>query len=214
VSTPYVWPPEKPAAATPPRAPTPDEVRGLWAHMTERFGCRVINKGDAAEMKVVAAVLGQLGILNADDFLKHYATTIGARIYLPFEIGVPTGDWNLWMQVIVAAHECQHAFRSQQMGLLTYGARYLTSSSQRALFEVEAYRASLEMEWWRSLTMPDPGQVAEHLRGYGVSDADVQVATTALRMAAATIKRGGVINQASSVAIAWLEQHAPGLKAH
>jgi hypothetical protein len=182
--------------------------------MTEHFGCSVINKSNAAEMKIVAAVLSQLGILNADDFLKNYATTIGTRIYLPFEIGVPTGGWNLWMQVIIAAHECQHIYRSQQMGMLTYGARYLTSSSQRTLFETEAYRASLEMEWWRSHTMPDPAQVAEHLRGYGVSDADVQVATTALRMAASTIKRGGVINQASSVAIAWLEQHAPGLKAH
>jgi hypothetical protein len=214
VSTPYVWPPEKPAAATPPRAPTPDEVRGLWTHMTERFGCRVIKKGDAAEMKAVAFVLGKLGILDPAEFLKDYATTIGTRIYLPFEIGEPNGDWNLWMQVIVAAHECQHAYRGQKMGFLTYGARYLTSSSQRALFEVEAYRASLEMEWWRSHTMLDPAQVAEHLRGYGVNEADVQVATTALRMAASTIKRGGVINQASSVAIAWLEQHAPGLKAH
>lgn len=213
MNAPYIWPPE-PAPAVPPREPTPDEVRGLWAHMTEHFGCRVINKADAAEMKIVAFALGRLGILDSGEFLKNYATTIGNRMYLPFEIGVPANGWGLFTQVTIAAHECQHVHQSEQMGLVTYGARYLTSTSQRTLFEAEAYRASLEMEWWRSRTMPNPAKIAEHLRGYGVTNADVQVATTMLRMAAESIKRGAVINQASSVAIAWLEQHAPGLKAH
>ena len=43
--------------------------------------------------------------------------------------------------------------------------------------------------------------------------ADVQVAQKSLELSAETVKRGGVINRASKVAIAWLDANAPELRA-
>jgi hypothetical protein len=192
--------------------PTPTQVRAFWDYMTHTFGSQIVNKADAAEMKVLSSVLGTLGILDADSFLRHYATTIGTRIYLPFEPGVPAPGWDLWAQLVVCAHENEHVVQAKELGLVTFGARYLFSSSSRAAYEAEAYRASLELNWWRSHTMPDPAALAGLLKGYGVTQTDIDVAAATLKASADSIRRGAVINRASSVAISWLSLHAPGLR--
>jgi hypothetical protein len=66
--------------------PTVGMVTGLWDHMTDHYGSRVAKK-DAPEMQLVGTALEKMGILDAEDFLKRYATTLGRTIYLPFEIG-------------------------------------------------------------------------------------------------------------------------------
>jgi hypothetical protein len=181
--------------------------------MTQHFGSSVINKADAVEMKIVSTLLGQLGILDQAAFMANYATTIGTRIYLPFTPGVPVGEWDLFSQLVVCAHEHQHVFQAQTLGLVTYGARYIASASTRADYEAEAYRSAFELGWWHSRTMPDPGAVAQLLTGYGVSETDIEVVATTLREAAETVERGAILNHATEVALEWLNMHAPELRA-
>jgi hypothetical protein len=198
---------------TPGQAPTPDDVRGLWAFMTAHYGTSVINKENAAEMQLVASMLDTLGIVDKQDFLLHYCTTIGRRIYVPFIPGTAFNEWDLWSQVIVVAHEHEHVEQEDALGLLTYGARYVGSPSTRADYEAEAYRSMLELNWWHSRTMPDPNKVARLLSGYGVSETDIAVVATTLREAAESVQFGAILNKATSVALSWLNEHAPHLRA-
>jgi hypothetical protein len=198
---------------TPGKTPTPAQVQAFWTYMTEHFGSQILNKADATEMQIVSSLLGTLGILDPADFMRNYATTIGTRIYLPFTPGVVENGWELWDQVVVGAHENQHVVQASKLGLTTYGARYLFSASTRADFEAEAYRSMFELDWWHERSMPDPEEVAQLLAGYGCSSTDIDVAETMLREAAESVEHGAILNEASSVAIQWLNAHAPELRA-
>lgn len=195
------------------RDPTPEEVRGLWGHMTERFDSSVIDKRSAVEMRLVGRLLGQLRILDPQDFLARYATTFGDRIYLPFTPGVAEGGWDLFGQIVVCAHEHQHVHQARTLGMAKFAASYLLSASARADFEAEAYRASLELGWWHARRMPDPDVIAHRLAGYAVGPRDIAVAAVMLRESAESIRRGAVLNQATVIALAWLDEHAPEVRA-
>ena len=71
----------------------------------------------------------------------------------------------------------------------------------------------LELNWWHSHTMPDPNRVAQLLSGYGVSETDIAVVAATLREAAESVQLGAVLNKASSVALSYLNAHAPHLRA-
>lgn len=187
---------------------SPSAVKSLWAHMLRRFRATKISKGSAIEMKIAAQFLGAFGITDSTGFLNRYATTIGRRIYLPFEPGIPTGPWTLWAQVVVCAHECQHIVQLDRLGAIPFYFNYVTSTAKRTMLEVEAYRSALELEWWRSKTMPNARDLASSLHAYGVTKSDVRVAEQALKMSAETIKRGAIVNVASQVAIEWLEERS------
>ncbi len=193
--------------------PSSSLVRAFWAHMTQRFQTKVVSKSSAAEMAFVSSFLDQLGIVDKDHFLRDYATTISRRIYLPFEPGVPSAAWPLWEQIVVGVHEHQHVVQSDDLGFVVFGARYLTNKAQRARFEAEAYRSTLEMSWWRFRSLPDPAALAQKLAGYGVDALDIKVTAAYLAASAASIKQGAIVNRSSAVALAWLNQHAPELRA-
>ncbi len=192
--------------------PSPTLILSFWAFMTGHFKSRVIDKKDAAEMKLVATFLDQLGILDKKAFLERYATTIGRRIYLPFTPGEPSNTWGPWEQMAVAVHEHQHVVQVDRLGLVTFGARYLTSSAQRAMFEAEAYRSNMEMQFWRFGTLPDPKKIAQVLGDYAIGAQDGEFVRKYLEASAASIKRGAVVNVSTKVALGWLAQHAPELR--
>jgi hypothetical protein len=126
---------------------------------------------------------------------------------------IVTYDVSEPQRVACGAREHQHVHQAQTLGLVTYGARYIFSASTRADYEAEAYRATFELSWWHALTMPDPNAVAQLLSGYGVSQTDIQVTAATLREAADSIRRGAVLNYATSVALEWLNQHAADVRA-
>jgi len=74
----------------------PEEVWAFWRFMQDHFRTSVINKSSALEMQLVARGLEALGVQSKERFLKNFTTTIGRRIYTPFEIGSPKGGWDLW----------------------------------------------------------------------------------------------------------------------
>jgi len=190
----------------------PDEVVSFWRHMQERFGTTTVNKADAVEMQIVAGVLDVLGILDKERFLESFTTTLGRKIYTPFEVGSPNDGWDLWNQVVVCVHEHQHVVQHDREGL-SFEVSYVADRAARARFEAEAYRSNLEMHFWRFGTPMRSRPLAELLQDYGCRPEDVEIAAHSLALANVSVRRGAVLNESTRAALDWLDNHAPHLRA-
>lgn len=189
----------------------PEEVWAFWRFMQDHFRASVINKSNALEMQLVARALEALGIQSKDRFLKNFTTTIGRRIYTPFEVGSPKGGWDLWNQIVVCVHEHQHVVQHDREGL-SYEVSYLADRAARARWEAEAYRSNLELQFWRTGTTPSAQSTASVLVDYGCRPEEIEVAAKSLALSAISVKRGAVINEATHVALGWLDEHVPRLR--
>lgn len=192
--------------------PTPEVARAFVAHMAQTFSAVISPKKNAIEMLAVASALSRMGVLDRQDFLANYATTLGRRVYLPFTPGEASGVWNLWAQMVTFTHECQHVVQYDRLGALRFGRDYLASSSGRAKLEAEAYRTNLELHHWRFGVVSDAHLLASGLRSYGCNDADIAFADQYLRLSGASVAAGAVINRSTRTALEWLEANAPELE--
>lgn len=190
----------------------PEEVWAFWRFMQDHYRTTVVNKRDALEMQLVAQALDALGIQSRDRFLRNFTTTLGRRIYTPFEVGSPRGGWDLWSQVVICVHEHQHVVQHNREGL-SFEVSYLADRAARARWEAEAYRSNLELHFWRYGTTPSARRIAEVLGDYGCRPEDVDVAAKSLALSAVSIRKGAVINEATHVALGWLDEHVPRLRA-
>ena len=190
----------------------PEEVWAFWRFMQDHYRTTVVNKRDALEMQLVAQALDALGIQSRDRFLRNFTTTLGRRIYTPFEVGSPRGGWDLWSQVVICVHEHQHVVQYDREGL-SFEVSYLADRAARARWEAEAYRSNLELHFWRYGTTPSARRIAEVLGDYGCRPEDVDVAAKSLALSAVSIRKGAVINEATHVALGWLDEHVPRLRA-
>lgn len=187
--------------------PRSEQVAAFWAHMQAHYGTCLVNKLSSTEMDLLGQALDALGVLDRVRFLDGFATTVGKRIYVPFEPGVPRSDWDLWSQIVVCVHEHQHVAQHLRLGL-EFEARYLGDRAARANYEIEAMRSNLELAYWRTGKTPSTKALAEQLYDYGCRSGDVAVASKALALAAVSVRSGAVLNDASKVAIDWLNEHA------
>ncbi len=189
----------------------PEEVWAFWRFMQDHFRTTALNKRDALEMQLVAQALDALGIQSRYRFLRNFTTTIGRRIYTPFEVGVPRGGWDLWSQIVVCVHEHQHIVQHDREGL-SFEVSYLADRAARGRWETEAYRSNLELHFWRYGTTPSALRLAEVLSDYGCRPEDVEVAAKSLALSAVSVRKGAVLNEATHVALRWLDEHLPRLR--
>ena len=190
----------------------PEEVGAFWRFMQDHYRTTVVNKRDALEMQLVAQALDALGIQIRDRFLRNFTTTLARRIYTPFEVGSPRGGWDLWSQVVICVHEHQHVVQHDREGL-SFEVSYLADRAARARWEAEAYRSNLELHFWRYGTTPAARRIAEVLSDYGCRPEDIDVAAKTLALSAVSVRKGAVINEATHVALGWLDEHVPRLRA-
>lgn len=197
--------------------PSADTVQAFWAYMSEAYGSTIVPKATASEMKLVAAFLDALKIQDEETFMKRFTTTIGKRVYTPFEIGVPNEFYSLWGQVRVCVHEHQHVEQGEREGWAEFDIKYVTSASFRAGFEAEAFGCDMEMEYWHQGSALNLEQFAQDrplvLKSYGCSDEDIEQARQMLSIRAGVIGQGVIETASARRAIAWLETFAPQLKA-
>ena len=186
---------------------TSDLVRSFTQFMVNRFGAKVIRKNDATEMRLVGWFLGTMGILDKTRFINGFATTVGRRIYLPFEPGDLSLDVSLWSQVATIVHECQHVVQYDKFGAVSFVSKYLGSTAGRTSLEVDAYTTAIELEWWRSQRKIDPASLALLMKDYAVKDLDIKVAAVCLRTIAETVWSGAVVTTTSRAAINWFERY-------
>ena len=175
----------------------PESVKALWQMMAKEYGTTVIDKSDSELMAIVGTFLDSLGILDKEKFLHSYTTTIGSRIYRPFTPGVDEGLYGLWAQVVVCTHEHLHKVQSDVEGFLVFSAKYLGSDDCRAIeYEAPAYRATMELEVWRSGGKVDAGYprfLAAKLRNYNCGEEAINAAEEALNIAREDIEAGNII---------------------
>ena len=191
---------------------TPMTVRALWSFLQRKYRTDVIDKRRSPEMRVAAWFIERFAKIPVHTFMTRYATTIGRRIYVPFIIGDPSRGFGLWEQAVLAVHEHQHVEQLKRDGWLKFALTYLASSKARAAYEADAYRTALELEYWKSGHVPPIRPYAERLSDYGCNSRDIEMARKMLVASARTIVRGGVVTPAAKMAIAWLDEHAPGIK--
>lgn len=184
--------------------PTPEDVRVFWNYMSQRFGFKIVSKATALDMKLIAGLLDALNIVHKDDFMERFTTTVAGTVYIPFDLGVPNSYYGLWEQMVVCVHEAQHIVQDDKG--LKFEWDYLTSTAARTQYEVEAYRAGMEM-WWRYQgIMPSVGRTASTLTFYGCTSDDVKAATAALNAAVPMIRQGGLSTKASVAAATWMDR--------
>jgi hypothetical protein len=190
--------------------PKPHEVRAFWKHMSDHFRSSIVRKSDATEMSFVGHFLGIIGVLSKDEFLRNFTTTIGRKIYVPFEVGDEDSD-DLWAQVKTCVHEHQHIVQSLNEPI-TYATNYLLDKSARARYEAEAYSTALEMDRWRFGRSEDPASYAVPLRHYGLGEEHIGVAIKSMKISALAIASGAVVTKASRVATRWMNVNVPHWK--
>ena len=145
--------------------------------------------------------LDKLGVMNLRCFMENYTTTLGDRIYVPFEIG---GDEkSLVTQLAICTHEHQHVcqWRKDKTGFII---RYLADRAQRALYEAEAMLSSLETYAMFGETR-DARKLADKLKHYNCNKDDREVAYKAIALGLQSMKAGGVTTKAGRIGVRWLE---------
>lgn len=183
-------------------------VVDLWGYLGAKYDSKVVDKASAVEMKAVAKFLALAHIQDEAVFMRRFTTTVGRRIYIPFELGVENDYHDLWSQLATGVHEHQHIEQGDRDGWPIFTYKYLGSSSFRAGYEAEAYGCNLEMTYWQTGELPDIQQIVEGLRSYGCNDGDVEMAKQMLTVRAAVVTLGAVENRASRLAIEWLEKRS------
>ena len=180
---------------------TPEIVKKFYKYMTKKYGMKIVDKDNAAEMEFVGMFLEMMGIQDKDDFLDNYTTTVGNRIYIPFEVG---GDeFSLDEQVETLVHELHH---KRQMNYdKTFMLRYALDKSYRAHKEARAYTTNLEMHWWYCGKLYNTALLANALSGYALSGEHIRVVAKHLKIHGAVVKQGGVENTISKQSIKWLD---------
>lgn len=189
-------------------APTKEDVVALWHHFMDKYDTKLIDKDDDALMKFISMFLGMSKNMTKDDFIKSYVTTLGDRIYIPFELGVinPDGRWNLWSQLVTGIHEHQHVMQynaEDTKGKVDFSTQYLLKKRRRARFEIEAYTTSLEMHFWRYGQTRSIDGLITALKGYMLDPEDFENARDVFTRNNKMIAQGAIITEASSVAIEW-----------
>ena len=193
------------------KEPTTDLCQSFWWYMLDEYRAEVRDKASSGRMRAAAWWLDALGIMDSEKFMNNYTTTIFSTIYTPYSIG--DGD-RLWSQMKTCAHECQHVFQSRYDTPLKFAVKYLTSTTDRAHYEANAYRCDLELDFWRFGMVHDdrPYHLAQKLKAYGCDSGDREFVRAYLEASLDTVRQGGIISEASQTAITWLEQHAQEIK--
>lgn len=186
----------------------PEHVKAFWAFMQAKYGTRVVTKAQAPEMQFIAEALGAMHIVDKDEFLSRFTTTIGTTIYTSFEVGVVTEAHSCISQIVVCAHEHQHVVQLRKNGVV-FLTSYLLDSTSRAAYEAEAYRVTLTLLYYLTGNIGDPGAYADVLKAYATTEADQAFVKEYLRLSVPTLRAKGVPDEASQVTLDWLRQHAP-----
>jgi len=191
--------------------PTSDLVKQFWSHMSKRFGAFPIKKCISPLMRGIGTVFDTAGVVASDKFAHDYATTIGTRIYVPFEIG-EDGPWSLWSQMVVCAHECQHIIQSRKLGWGTFSLAYLASKTVRTKLEGEAYATSIELNGWRFGSWQPVPSIARRLAAYNLDEEHVTMAEELLSAHEALVRKQGWATEAGKEAISFLNNNASWLR--
>lgn len=183
---------------------TPALVKDFWKDALVQFGARSVDKNDSAFMKGIGSFLDFLNVLDSEEFLENFTTTIFTTIYRPFEIGNDADGWGLWSQISICVHELVHVqqYLDNPFG---FPFKYL-AKSPRAEYEAQAYSSELELHHWRHGELFDIRNRLQTLRNYSLEAEHIDYAVAYLESIGETVLAGGTVNPVAAWALDWLEE--------
>jgi len=183
---------------------TPELVKEFWKDALKEFGAKSVDKNDSGFMKSIGWFLDAINVLDKDDFLENFTTTIFTTIYRPFEIGNEDDGWDLWHQITICVHELVHVmqYKDDPIG---FTFSYVASKSSRSDYEAKAYAADMEMHHWRYGTIYNIERRMQSLKSYGVDQEHIDFAIQVLESISETVLEGATINDVAAWAMDWLE---------
>jgi hypothetical protein len=190
------------------KAVTAANVKACAKKLCWRYDAAIHSKRDSAFMRVVAAALGKLGILDAEAFMRDYATTVGHDIYLPFTVGsTASAAPSLVSQLMTVAHEVQHVILRDEMGVMAYDLGYLDSAT-RAIYEARCYLVNVEVYYLYIRALHGSGAVmgidlGKVLAAYGCKAKDIRAAQVVLDHGARVVAKGGIGTAAAQAVGKW-----------
>ena len=104
---------------------------------------------------------------------QNFTTTIGRRIYTPFEVGSPKGGWDLWHQIVICVHEHQHVVQHDRGAGLRGG--YLADRAARPLGS-RGHRSKPRDAVLAHGHDASAQRTASVLKDHGCRDGDIEVA--------------------------------------
>lgn len=148
------------------------DAKRVWSRMQEIYGTTVVNKPSSAFMSIVGGFLKAIGIMDADAFMQHYATTIGTTCYLPYTPGEPESSWSAATQICNCAHEHMHV--EYYRDSWTYSFAYVLDRHFRVICEMNCFATALEVSrYFGKLTDNNAFTLSEKLRVYGATNKEV-----------------------------------------
>lgn len=181
-----------------------ETVRLLWEILSSNYRSKVVRK-DEGVMGDLAELLGRMGVLDTQDFLTRYTTTLGDTIHVPFEVG--SRDRDLWSQCVLCVHEHVHVEQARRWtGGLGFALQYVISSASRAAAEAEAFAAEMEMHWWWNGTTGNViDDALSSLRDYLLAPKDMDFVREYLLAHKEATAEGAMISPVAGFAIEALE---------
>jgi hypothetical protein len=176
----------------------------LFEDFKKEYKFKLINKKDSCFMKFIAWFLNLFGIMNKEMFMNNYTTTIGKKIYHSFEIGEGSED-ELWGQIKTLIHEVIHTHQFEKEGFFTYSWRYLANRSKRAMYEAEAYRSGMVLDFLKFKMVEEPLSIAEKLYNYDLKEEHVKAVAIYLQESIEKIKKGEPFHPITEHALEWLK---------
>jgi hypothetical protein len=184
----------------------PDLVKDLWREACGHYKATYTSKENSDFMSIAGSFLSSLGILDKQKFLDGFTTTIGSVIYVPFEVGVESGNYSLEHQVTTLCHELVHVVQYYK-NKARFVTEYLTRRSFRAEMEAEAYAADLELYYWIHGYLYNTERRAQVLSNYALGKKHIKFAADYLESRGKTIVQGGIESEVTAWIIGWLEVH-------
>lgn len=186
---------------------TPERVMKFWKYMERRYSFKTVKRSDDLEMKLIFSALSSMGCSDFGNFLENASMTIPLgtykMIYIPFTVG--QGNLaELCKQIRTCVHECQHIIQSSND--ISFLWKYLSSSTNRAHYEADAYRTDIEMHKFLTGRILSPKKLSSHLEHYAIDQADIKIFERHLTIAAKYASKGLVSMGATKKAIKWWQK--------
>ena len=173
------------------------------------YGTTLHDKHDDQAMKAIGALLEKIGVLDADEFMSRFSTTLFKDVYLSFDPGVTTmvneglASRRRRSQVGIITHEHQHVAQMNETGALKFTTSYVADEEFRALAETEAYRATMEVHWIFTGQIIPAKSLANHLHSYMVSEPLIRMAELYLISASRMVESGNLVTEAALRTHGW-----------
>lgn len=178
------------------REVTAAEANEFATRMCQQCSATIIHKTDVPYVQVLAYMLDALRVAGimvppGDSFLHRDAITLGPIVFMPD--GLSPSE-----TVEVVTHECQHVLQfwyGTDQAAMPHGPGiawlYLTEPEARVRYEVEAYRAGLEVRVAMTGRVPSLAEIMTPFeQGYMLDPAMIEFTRELMTVAATTMASG------------------------